>query len=68
MEPISFTAGIVGLVGLFSVCLDVIDKVDSYKEFGLESRSVVAQFKADKHLFANWAQDVGIHKSKLKNN
>ncbi|KAH8598504.1 prion-inhibition and propagation-domain-containing protein [Bisporella sp. PMI_857] len=68
MEPISFTAGIVGLAGLFSVCLDVIDKVDSYKEFGLESRSIVAQFKADKHLFAKWAQDVGIYRSKLKNN
>ena len=67
MEPISFTVGIVGLAGLFSVCLDVIDKVDSYKEFGLESRLIVAQFKADKHLFTQWAQDVGIGKNKLKN-
>ena len=68
MEPIGFTIGVVGLAGLFSVCLDLIDKVDSYKKFGLESRSIVAQFKADKHLFTQWAQDVGIDKNKLKNN
>ena len=64
MEPISFAVGIVSLAGLFSVCLDVIDKVDSYKEFGVESRSVIAQFEADKHLFKKWAQDVGIDKDK----
>ncbi len=67
MEPISFTVGIVGLAGLFSVCLDVIDKVDSYKDYGVESRSIIAQFDADKHLFTKWAQDVGIDKDKLKN-
>jgi predicted DNA-binding ArsR family transcriptional regulator len=68
MEPIGFTIGVVGLTGLFSVCLDVIDKVDSYKNYGVESRSIIAQFKADKHLFTKWAQDVGIDKNKLKNN
>jgi hypothetical protein len=51
MEPIGFTVGIVGLAGLFSVCLDVIDKVDSYKDYRVESRSIIAQFDADKHLF-----------------
>ena len=68
MEPIGFAVGVVGLAGLFSVCVDVIDKVDSYKEFGVESRSIIAQFEADKHLFTKWAQDVGIDKNKLKNN
>jgi hypothetical protein len=68
MEPIGFAVGIAGLAGLFSVCLDVIDKVDSYKDFGVESRSIIAQFEADKHLFTKWAQDVGIDKDKIKNN
>jgi hypothetical protein len=68
MEPIGFAVGVVGLAGLFSVCLDVINKVDSYEEFGVESRSIIAQFKADKHLFTKWAQDVGIDKDKLNNN
>jgi len=49
MEPIAFTIGVVA--SLFSVCLDVIDKVDSYKDFGVKSRSIIAQFEADKYLF-----------------
>lgn len=69
MDPVSFAVGIAGLAGLFSTCLDVIDRVDSYKDFGVESRSIMAQFEADKHLFTKWAQDVGIDKDtdKLKN-
>jgi hypothetical protein len=62
MEPVSFAAGVVGLAGLFSVCLDVIDKVDSYKDFVMDSRSIIAQFEADKFLFTKWAKGVGIYK------
>lgn len=68
MEPISFAAGVVGLAGLFSVCLDVVDKVDSYKDFAVESRSIIAQFEADKFLFTKWAKGVGIHKDVSENN
>jgi hypothetical protein len=68
MDPISFTVGILGLTGLFSVCLDVIGRVDSYKDFGIDSRAIIAQFEADKHLFTKWAQDVGISKDKPKKN
>lgn len=68
MEPISFTVGVVGLAGLFGVCLDVIERVDSYKDFGADSRSIIAQFEADKHLFTKWAQDVGISADKQKGN
>lgn len=68
MEPIGFAVGVVGLAGLFSVCVDVIDKVDSYKEFGVESRSIIAQFEADKHLFTKWAHDVGIDRNSQINN
>src|SRR5438128_1302646 len=31
-----FSVGIAGLAGLFSVCLDVINKVDPFKDFGVE--------------------------------
>jgi hypothetical protein len=34
----------------------------------VESRSIIAQFEADKHLFTKWAQDVGIDEDKLNNN
>jgi len=68
MEPISFTVGVVGLAGIFGVCLDVIERVDSYADFGAESRSIIAQFEADKHLFTKWAQDIGISADKPKEN
>jgi hypothetical protein len=71
MDPFSLTAGIAGfagLAGLFSTCLDIIDRVDSYKDFGVESRSIVAQFEADKHLFKKWAQHVGIDKDQVRTN
>ncbi|KAG9228536.1 ankyrin [Amylocarpus encephaloides] len=67
MEPIGLAVGVVGLAGLFSTCLEVIDKVDSYKGFGVESRSINAQLEADKLLFTKWAQDVGIDKVKSHN-
>jgi len=71
MDPLSLTfgiAGLVGLTGLYSTCLDVIDKVDAYKEYGIESRSMIAQFEADKLLFQNWGKSVGIDKNKLSDN
>ena len=36
-----------GLVGTYP---DVIDKVDSYRDFGVELRSIVAWCEADKQL------------------
>lgn len=69
MDPFSLATGIAGfagLAGLFSTCLDIIDRVDSYKDFGVESRSIIAQFEADKLLFQKWAQNIGINQTKLK--
>lgn len=71
MDPLSLTfgvAGIVGLAGLFSTCLDVIDRVESYKDFGIESQSIFSQFEADKLLFQRWAQKVGISDRGLEDN
>jgi hypothetical protein len=71
MDPFSVATGIAGFAGLaslFSTCLDVIERVDSYKDFGVESRCIIARFEADKHPFTKWAQDVGIYKDKPKNN
>ncbi|RYP81670.1 hypothetical protein DL769_001902 [Monosporascus sp. CRB-8-3] len=68
MEPVGLAVGITGLAGLFSVCLDVIDKVDSYRDYGVDSRSITAQFEAEKHLFKIWARDVGFENRNLKDN
>ena len=69
MDPLSITfgvAGIVGLSGLFSTCLDVIERIESYKDFGIESRSISTRFEADKLLFQRWAQKIGISDGRLK--
>jgi Prion-inhibition and propagation len=65
MEPVGLAVGIAGLAGLFSVCLDVVEKVDSYKNFGVEFRSVIAQFDGHKLRFRKWGKGVGIEKDIL---
>ncbi len=50
----------VGLAGLFSTCLDIIEKIDYYRDFGVESRSLIAQFEADQVRFREWGKQVGI--------
>jgi hypothetical protein len=42
--------GIVGLAGLSSMGLDVIEKIPSYKDSDVDSRYIVAQSEADKRL------------------
>ena len=63
MEPVSFAVGVVGLAGLFTTCLDVIERVDSYKEYGVELRSLIAQYEADKLLFQRWGKSVGLEQN-----
>ncbi|KAF4417043.1 Ankyrin repeat domain-containing 50 [Fusarium acutatum] len=62
MEPVGLA---VGLVGLFSTCMDVMQRVDSYRTAGRDSRQLDAQLKATMHLFEKWGDTVGISKGKL---
>ncbi|KAJ5266606.1 hypothetical protein N7478_009414 [Penicillium angulare] len=59
MDPVSFAVGIISLAGLFSTCLDVVDRFGSFKEFGNESRALNAQFKAQKLRLESWGQAAG---------
>jgi hypothetical protein len=65
MEPIGLAVGLLGLAGLFNTCLDVLEKVDSWKDFGSESRSLAAQFKAHKLRLEQWGQAVGFEQQGL---
>jgi len=65
MEPIGLVVGVAGLAGLFSVCLDVIEKIHSYKDADVDSRSLEARFEADKLLFRKWGRTVGIDNGRL---
>ncbi|GKT46154.1 heterokaryon incompatibility protein S [Colletotrichum spaethianum] len=65
MEPVGLAVGVLGLAGLFSSCLEAVEKFDSYKNFGRDSRSLATQFDADKHRFEQWGRAVGFEKGKL---
>ncbi|KAH7022278.1 prion-inhibition and propagation-domain-containing protein [Ilyonectria destructans] len=65
MEPVGLAVGISGLAGLFTSCLEVIENIDSYRDFGLDSRALAAQFDADRLRFDEWGQAVGIKHGKL---
>jgi hypothetical protein len=56
----------VGVPGLFSVCIDILERADAYKEFGVESRDTIARFEADKLRLRKWANEVGISDGKWK--
>ncbi|RFN47816.1 hypothetical protein FIE12Z_7944 [Fusarium flagelliforme] len=65
MEPVGLAVGIVGLAGLFSTCLDALQKLDSYKTASRDSRQLDAQLSATIHLFERWGEGVGINQGKL---
>ncbi|KAI0423772.1 hypothetical protein F5Y09DRAFT_354613 [Xylaria sp. FL1042] len=57
MEAAGLGIGVIGLIGLFSSCLDMVERWGSYKDFGLESGSIKARFIADRVRFRRWALD-----------
>lgn len=68
MEPVSFAVGLIGLAGLFNTCLELVDKIDSWKDFGNESRSLAAQFETHKIRLERWGQAVGFEQGHLSSN
>jgi hypothetical protein len=67
MEAAGLGIGIASLAGIFSTCLDVVERIDSYKDFGVDSRALISQFNADRLLFQQWGEAVGFDKNILKN-
>ncbi|KAI2633858.1 hypothetical protein GGS21DRAFT_115997 [Xylaria nigripes] len=67
MEPAGLAIGVLGLAGIFSTCLDIVEKWDSYKEFGVESKALMARFVSDRALFVEWGERTGLAKGRLEN-
>ncbi|KAH8656462.1 prion-inhibition and propagation-domain-containing protein [Ilyonectria robusta] len=59
MEAVGLTVGVVGLAGLFSSCLEAVDKVQTYRSFGSDSHVLDTRFKAAKVRFEKWGRRVG---------
>jgi hypothetical protein len=64
MEPIS-AVGVIGLAGLFSSCLEAVDKVQTYRSFGSDSHVLDTRFKAAKVRLEKWGRRVGFHEKAL---
>lgn len=59
MEPVGLAVGIVGLAGLFTSCLEVINKVQLYRTFSTDSQDLNAQLTGHKLRFQRWGQHAG---------
>ncbi|KAI0405817.1 hypothetical protein F4802DRAFT_606591 [Xylaria palmicola] len=60
MEAAGLAIGVAGLAGLFSSCIDIVERWDSYKDSVTESASLRARLAADRIRFQQWGQSVGI--------
>ncbi|KAH7124511.1 prion-inhibition and propagation-domain-containing protein [Dactylonectria macrodidyma] len=65
MEPVSFTVGVIGLAGLFSSCLEAVDKVQAYRSFGPDSHVLDTRFKAARVRLEKWGRHVGFNEKAL---
>ncbi len=65
MEAAGVALSAVGLFGLVSVCLDALDRVDTYRTFGPDAHLMSLCFEADKLRFRRWLQAVGIVNCRL---
>jgi hypothetical protein len=64
MEPVGIALGVVGLAGLFSVCLDSIDRYRAYKSFTSDSEALDVQLGAHRLRLEEWGHAVGIDQDK----
>lgn len=66
MEIAGLTVSVAGLAGLLGVCIDAVDRVDTYRKFGFESRYITTRFADDKFLLHRWVEAVGITNGRLQ--
>ena len=66
MEIAGLGIGAVGLVGLYRACIEVVNRIHSYRKSDIESRQLFAQFDANRLILQNWANRVGISQTGLK--
>ncbi|KAI8653627.1 hypothetical protein NCS56_01317100 [Fusarium sp. Ph1] len=65
METAGLVIGVAGLAGLFSSCLEAVDKVQSYQTFDTDLHVLDTRFKATRARLERWGAGVGIEQGKL---
>ncbi|KAJ3571831.1 hypothetical protein NPX13_g5244 [Xylaria arbuscula] len=66
MDPAGLGVGIIGLIGLFGSCIEMVERWNSYKEFVAESGSLKARLNAERVRLQVWGKKVGIDKDLSK--
>ncbi|SCO84274.1 related to ankyrin [Fusarium oxysporum] len=66
MEVTCLAVGVVGLAGLFSVCLDSLSRFQSYRESNSETHVLDTRFRAARARFEQWGVSVGISNGRLQ--
>lgn len=59
MEAVGLALGAIGLAGLFSSCLELIKRAESYRSVQDDSE-ILQSFSIQKWLFLRWGQHVGL--------
>lgn len=59
METVSFAVSVVGLAGLFSVCLDAVERFDAWKKFDADLEFLGVRVEAERLRLDKWGQAVG---------
>jgi hypothetical protein len=65
MEVAGLAIGIAGLAGLFTSCVDALDKLQTYKAFSGDAHRLDTQFEAERLRFRQWGHDVGLEQGQL---
>ena len=61
------TGLVLGVVGSFSACMDMLERLHSYRDFGISSGQLATRFEAAELRLQEWANGVGIMDDRLKN-
>ncbi|KAM4063698.1 ankyrin repeats (3 copies) domain-containing protein [Hirsutella rhossiliensis] len=65
MEAAGLAIGAVGLISLFNSCLDALDRIDSFREFGRETQYLQNQLDSARLRLRQWGDAVGLERGKL---
>lgn len=66
MEVTGLAVGVVGLAGLFSVCLDSLSRFQTYRDSNSETHVLDTRFRAARTRFEQWGVSVGISDGRLQ--
>ena len=56
---------LVGIPGFFTSCIEIVERIDAYKDFGVDSPVTVARFEAEKLRLKKWSDQMGIRDGSL---